>query len=69
MKKVTNKEMQKDIVKLYDSTKLGLDSMLFTLWEYIKWKGDGDDFKKFCDLKNKEAKEKGESNDKTGDGK
>ena len=69
MKKVTNKDMQKDIVKLYNSTKLGLDSMLFTLWEYIKWKGDGDDFKKFCDLKNEEAKEKGESNDKTGDGK
>ena len=63
-KKCTNKDLQKDVLALYNSTKAGLDSILFTLWEYIKWKGDGDDFKKFCDEKNKEAV----SNDKTGDG-
>lgn len=68
-KKVTNKDLQKDVLALYNSTKTGLDSMLFTLWEYIKWKGDGEDFKKFCDEKNKEASlNKEKSDDKTGDG-
>lgn len=52
-KKCTNKDLQKDMVKLYDTTKRGLDSMLFTLWEYVKWKGDGEEFKKFCDAMNK----------------
>ena len=67
MKKVTNKDLQKDVLALYDSTKRGLDSMLFTLWEYIKWKGDGEDFKKFCDEKNAQAT-KENTDDKTGDG-
>tara|TARA_Y100000401_G_scaffold117582_1_gene127370 strand:+ start:1007 stop:1219 length:213 start_codon:yes stop_codon:yes gene_type:complete len=65
-KKATNKELQNDIIKLYDSTKRGLDSLLFTLWEYIKWKGDGEDFKKFCDDMNNQAKES--LDDKKADG-
>ena len=66
-KKVTNKDLQKDVLALYNSTKTGLDSMLFTLWEYIKWKGDGEGFKKFCDDKNAQALEE-KKDDSTGDG-
>ena len=43
MKKVTNKELQKDVVSMYNATKQTVENMLFTLWKYIEWKGDKED--------------------------
>ena len=63
MKKVTNKDLQKDVVAMYNATKQTVDNLLFTLWKYIEWKDDKEDFVKFCNDLNK-----GLSNDKTGDG-
>lgn len=64
MKKVTNKDLQKDVVAMYNATKQTVDNLLFTLWKYIEWKGDKEDFIKFCNDLNK-----GLNDDKTGDGK
>ena len=63
MKKVTNKELQKDVVSMYNATKQTVDNLLFTLWKYIEWKGDKESFLKFCNDLNK-----GLSNDTTSDG-
>ena len=53
MKKVTNKELQKDVVSMYNATKQTVDNLLFTLWKYIEWKGDKESFLKFCNDLNK----------------
>ena len=53
--KVTNKELQKDVVVLYEQTKSMYQSLLFTFWSYIEWKGDKDGFTKFCENHNKQT--------------
>ena len=63
-KKPTNKEMQIDIITLYQQTKEMYQNLLYTIWSYIEWKGDKADFNKFCEEHNK----RGPVNDKKTNG-